>query len=280
MLDPEGFAGQDRLESLALLSWIGTRGSLARILKPVATSLTSLKLHRVTSFQNDDLMAEDQDGGACEDVVGNSANNSRGAGNSGQSQSPAGAPLCFPALKNLSYELCWLSLKLLVGSCPGLESLDFTAHDGTKIRPIAEGLQELTLVLVRLTEQDRNMYSEILSHAPTLKSLNLTVQPSDVCTADYDLGLLRTCQQLEEFSLSVRGYDGLKLLSCLESVPWACRQLKVLCLRVMIPSLSLATDPAGGAGGNTEKDLRLGAQECLDTTALENMSASRSAMGW
>lgn len=317
VLDPKDFEGQNSLESLALLSWIGTRGSLARILRPVATSLTSLKLRCVTSFRGADLMAEDQDGGACEGVVGNSGNNSRGAGNSSQSQAPAGGPLCFPALKNLSYELCWsreVSLELLVGSCPGLESLDFTAREGTKIGPIVkvirsscprlrslkvgsklsptealiliqscpstQSLQELGLVLVRLTEQDRDMYSEILSHASTLKSLNLTVQSSDVCTADYALSLLKTCQELEEFSISVRGYDGLKLLSCLESEPWACRRLKVLCLGVMIPTLSLSTDPAGGVESNTEKDLWLGGQESLDITALENMSATRSGMGW
>ncbi|OAQ34394.1 hypothetical protein K457DRAFT_121574 [Linnemannia elongata AG-77] len=146
-LDPEDFAGQDRLESLELLSWFGTRRSLARILRPVATSLKSLKLHRV---QGAGLMMEDQEGGACKDVVGDSANNSKGVGNIGQRQAPARAPLCFPALNHLSYEICWaMSLEFLVRHSPGRESFNFTAGEGTEIlNPAAKRYVEQPLISI------------------------------------------------------------------------------------------------------------------------------------
>ncbi|KAG0073260.1 hypothetical protein BGZ89_008160 [Linnemannia elongata] len=138
-LDPEDFAGQDRLESLELLSWFGTRGSLARILRPVATSLKSLKLHRVQGAGL--MMMEDQEDGACKDIVGDSANNSKEVGNIGQRQAPARAPLCFPALNHLSYEICWvMSLELLVRHSPSLESLNFTADEGTEIQPSRQAI--------------------------------------------------------------------------------------------------------------------------------------------
>ncbi|KAF9334932.1 hypothetical protein BGZ91_010668 [Linnemannia elongata] len=128
---------------------LGHRGSLARILRPVATSLKSLKLHRV---QGVGLMMEDQEGGACKDVVGDSANNSKGVGNIGQRQALARAPLCFPALNHLSYEICWaMSLEFLVRHSPGLEILYFTAGEGTEIlHPAAKRYVEQPLICILL----------------------------------------------------------------------------------------------------------------------------------
>lgn len=278
-LDPNDFARLRRLESLALFRWRGSEGDLARILRPVAGSLTTLKLHHLTGINEANLIAVDQYGSS------NDMDNEYNANNISSNSSKLsvdphcrkllGASLCFPVLKNLSFELSsGIQLDFLLRCCPNLEYLDFYISETNDINSTAQiirsscpklrflnarsemsplrglalmrnypstpGLQHLKLALGR---SEREIGLEILSLSRTLKYVDLTIRYCEGLTAGLIAGLLRTCEQLEYLEVGVQTYKGNDFLQDLASQPWICRRLRSLHLRVMPLSTSYSIVP-------------------------------------
>ncbi|KAG9072986.1 hypothetical protein KI688_000767 [Linnemannia hyalina] len=253
-LDPEDFTRLSRLESLTLLRWCGFAGDLARILKPVAGSLTTLKLHHLVGVSGADLIAMDQYGSS-EGIDRGSNNSSSKLGVGVHGLKLPTTSLCFPVLTSLSFEMSGgIRLDLLIRCCPNLESLDFYISEETDIDPIAQmirsscpklrslnarsemspvrglslmrdypstpGLQHLRLSLGRYRCE---IGLEILSLFNTLKSLDLSIRFCEGSTADLVLGLLRTCEGLELLEVAIQTYMGRDILLDLAKHPWMCQ---------------------------------------------------------
>lgn len=288
-LDPEDFMRLSRLESLTLLRWSGSAGDLARILRPVAGSLTTLKLHHLMGVNGVDLIAPDQYGSS-EDTDRGSNNNSNKFDVSVHGLKLLRTSLCFPVLTSLSFEMSGgIRLDLLIRCCPNLESLDFYISKETDIDPIAQmirsscpklrslnarsemsplrglllirnypstpGLQHLKLSLGRYK---RAIGLEMISLFNTLKSLDLSIRFCEGSTADLVLRLLRTSEHLESLEVAIQTYNGRDLLPDLARQPWMCRRLKVLRLRAIpqepetssaIIELLMARGRGGGGRG-------------------------------
>ncbi|KAK3806230.1 MAG: hypothetical protein JOS17DRAFT_797471 [Linnemannia elongata] len=289
-LDPEDFIRLSRLESLSLLRWCGSAGDLAKILNPVAGSLTALKLHHLIGVNGADLIALDQYGSS--EGIDRGSNNSSKLGVGFDDLKLLRTSLCFPVLTSLSFEMSnGIRLDLLIRCCPNLESLDFYISNETDIDPIAQmirsscprlrslnarsemsplraltlmrknpstpGLQHLRLSLGRY---EHEIGLEILSLSNTLKSLDLSIRFCEGSTADLVLRLLRTSEYLESLELAIQTYNGCDLLPALARQPWTCRRLKVLRLRAVpqfpatssaIAELSMARGGRGGGGGGS-----------------------------
>ncbi|KAF9548676.1 hypothetical protein EC957_005915 [Mortierella hygrophila] len=225
ILDPRDFAGLDQLQSLTLHWWDGSGGCMARTLRAVARTLTSLKIAHLVGIKEGDLdVMMVQDGSGIDEQRADSDN---------CEERPRA--LCFPVLKHLSCELSGvMRLESLVGCCPRLESLELniiyltdfdrvaqgiqsscpnlrSLHIGDYMHPdrilpilqscpLTPGLEELRLCLKTL---DEDILTTILSHAATLKALDLSIARCDPPGVEYIRLVLMAGQQLESFSLKV-----------------------------------------------------------------------------
>ncbi|KAF9155927.1 hypothetical protein BG015_007958 [Linnemannia schmuckeri] len=299
ILDPEAFAGLDQLESLTLHWWDGSGGRMALALRAVARTLTSLKIAHFVGVKEGDLdVMMIQDG-----------SNKDGRGANSDDREELSRTLCFPALKHLSCELSGvMRLESLVGRCPRLESLELTIiyqtdfdrvaqgirsscpnlrslHIGDDMHPerilpilqscpLTPGLQELRLCLKTV---DKDILTTILSHASTLKSLDLSIARCNPLGMEYIRRVLKAGQQLENFSLKVvRGKES-DYMAGLTRERWECLQLKTLCLELPFAKASPNPIPREKRSQAMERTLQ---KRSRDVLALKSISNTKAAMGW
>ncbi|KAH7060157.1 hypothetical protein BKA57DRAFT_446462, partial [Linnemannia elongata] len=291
VFDPRDFDGLRVVRSVHLQHWVGSGGCLARTLKMMAGSMTSLELAWIFGLSADEFLDPDAVDGDDEGEVttGSTARRRR---------------LVLPLVTKLRCALRYdgfRELQGIIGCCPNLMELvinpdmyvdlDRIARD---IRDHCRKMQALTIEYqalhasyceqlvsscrtaglvkldVILRSMDETLALTILAHASTLQILKLTLQSFEHPTSHGLMQVLSGCVGLKELFLKINVLPPTgTILEVLRGEPsWGCLRLETL-------QLITRTQPA-----DEEPDWVGDKEEEEDIEALKRMSYETAAMGW
>lgn len=319
-LDLVDLAGLTRLESLTLKCWDGSGGRLASALGAVARTLTGLTLQRVDGYERGVVIAMDHNESSKDTDDDMDAGSADNGGGSGQGTLAKMTTLCLPVLRDLVLDTTG-GVEWLVGCCPSLELLNIIDHgEDLDTNRIAQGIREtachqlqilhvshtltsrevlpliwscppsspgLQNLLLNVEGLEADVVSGILVHAPTLKTLDLSIQRCYTSCLPRILQLLGGCpQRLESLSLTIYKNYGNDLVAALGSRTWGCRRLKELYLMLGF-NRGYGRETLGHGDGGDDTGLQALEEEEedkeeveRDIKALRVMTSTQSAMGW
>lgn len=291
VLDPKDFGGLRVVRNVQLQHWVGSGGCLARTLKIMAGSMTSLELAWIFGLSAAEFLDPDDVGGDNEGEVttGYSARRRR---------------LVLPLVTKLRCAIRYegfRELQGIIGCCPNLTELtinpdmyvdlDRIARD---IRDHCRKMQALTIEYLALhasyCEQlvsscraaglvkldvvlrsvDESLVLAILAHAGTLRILGLSLQSFEHPTSHGLMRVLGGCVGLKELFLKINVLPPTgAILEILRGEPsWGCLGLETLQL---ITRVQPADEEPDRIGDREEEE---------EVEALKRMSYETAAMGW
>ena len=291
MLDPRDFCDLRVVRSVQLQDWVGSGGCLARTLKMMAGSMTSLELTWISGLSADEFLDPDDvdDDNEGEVTTGYSTCRER---------------LVLPLVTKLRCVLRYedfRGLQGIIGCCPNLMELTIKPDTYVDLNRIARDIRDhcrkmqaltienlhlhasnceqlvsscrttgLVKLDVFLRTMDESLVLAILAHAGTLQILRLSLQSFEHPTSHGLMQVLGGCVGLKELFLKshVLPPTG-TILEVLRGEPsWGCLRLETLQLITRTQAADLEPDRVGDR------------QEEEEIEALKRMSYETAAMGW
>ncbi|KAI8604413.1 hypothetical protein EDD21DRAFT_366279, partial [Dissophora ornata] len=239
-LDVESLTQFTRMKEMTLLSWDGSKGRLAEVLRSVARTLTKLGLYSICGVRPGDFMVLSDEGqGRVQLVLPHLLKLSYRI-NHAESTRLEDLVVCCPNLYKLSvilegnYDLARLTENIRK-HCPKVRALTlkYLSYTELEYEQLLQSCQTSGLVKFRanLAGFGGRIISAINAHASTLTQLKLEACNFIHLDINFLLEILVQCWNLKIFNaFGLFKASREEILNGLWSKPWGCSQLQVLCL--------------------------------------------------